>query len=103
MVHPANQPDLHVLVAEQLLVDPSLRIVADQVLPEIGPEHQIADETAQLGPRQISVGRSPDHAAASSLAEVPSRRSGLLRSIASAAASPSRSGGAGSTTGRSDP
>src|SRR3954466_9564162 len=104
VVHPADQPDLDMLIAEQLLVDPGLGVVLDQVLPDLGPEHQVADEPVQLRPSQIAVGRGANHAATtSSLSGRPSRRAGLVRSIASAAASPSRSAGGGATTGRSRP
>src|SRR3954452_13539646 len=95
VVHPADQPDLDMLIAEQLLVDPGLGVVLDQVLPDLGPEHQVADEPVQLGPSQIAVGRGANHATTSSLSGRPSRRAGLVRSIASAAASPSRSAGGG--------
>ena len=48
VLHPADQPGRHVLVAEQLLIDALVGVVLDQIDPQLGTGGEVAHEALQL-------------------------------------------------------
>ncbi len=102
VVHPADEPDGDVLVAQQLLVRPHRGVVVDEVLPRLGPRREAGHERPQLRTRQVAAGPEVDHAATAT-ARPPSRRATFAPTIAACAARPSGAAGPASTTGRSVP
>ena len=69
VLHPADEPHGDVLVAQQLLVGPLVRVVADEVAPALGLRRPGGDEALELlGPEVATVGRQRrGHAAAASV------------------------------------
>ena len=47
--HPADQPDLHLVVEAQALEDALRGLVADEVRPRLGVRRERGDDLAQLG------------------------------------------------------
>src|SRR4051812_11230021 len=103
VLHPADEPDLDVLVADELLVGARLWVVMDAPGPQVGPGGHVGGQPAQLGLVERAVAWVGGHAASASRWTRCSRRAGLATVIASRAAGPSWPPGASSTTGRSDP
>src|SRR4051794_32289707 len=103
VLHPADEPDLDVLVADELLVGARLWVVMDAPGPQVGPGGHVGGQPAQLGLVERAVARVGGHAASASRWTRCSRRAGLATVIASRAAGPSWPPGASSTTGRADP
>ena len=104
VVHPADQPDGDVVVAQQLLVDARARIVGDEVTPQLGTAGEPRDVALELGAVEVAAGGTIDHAATRARSPAPcSRRAGLTVRSAAVAALPSRLGTGSPTTGRSEP
>ncbi len=58
VLHPADQPRGHVVVAEQLLVHALGMVVLDQIDPQLGPSGELVDEALELAPdRSCPYGR----------------------------------------------
>ena len=107
VVRPADQPDVEVLVAQQLLVGPLQGIVLDVLRPERRPRRDLARDDAQLPVGQVVPARPGDLLDALDRAKPPSRpefkrRRGFVLSSARPSAAP-RTGAWASTTGRSEP
>ena len=131
VVHPADEPDRDVLVAQELLVRAGVRVVVDEVAPALRPCGEVGHQRAQfvacevapgrhelvarevaagrhelvareVAPGRHELGRRIDHAATATESP-PSRRATFAPTIASCAAAPSGAAGCASTTGRSEP
>ena len=104
VLHPADEPDGEVVVADELLVDALGGVVADERAPEVAPLREPRDEVLELGALEVAPERPRDHAGTSSAAGSPaSRRDGLALVSAWSPAGPSRWTGGLPTTGRSEP
>src|SRR6185312_9624126 len=90
LVHPADQPRRHVVVAHQLRVAARGAVVLDQVRPQLGALGEALDELDQLGRVHAST-------------STPSARCGFTVVRAYSTASPSTLGSAAAMTGRSEP
>src|SRR6476660_4162537 len=104
VLHPADEPDGDVVVADELLVDALGRVVPDERAPQVGPFGEPGDEVLELWALQVAPERPRDHAGTSSAAGAPaSSRAGLALVSAWSPAGPSRWTGGLPTTGRSEP
>ena len=54
VVHPADEPDGEVVVADELLVDALGRVVADERAPEVGPSGEPGDDVLELGALEVA-------------------------------------------------
>ncbi len=103
VVRPADQPDVEVLVAQQLLVGALERIVLDVLRPEPRSGRDLGGDDEQLLVAQVlpeGPGDVLDHAKSPSRTGVSKRWGLVLKSARSSAAS---STGGSATTGRSEP
>ena len=119
IVHPADQPGGHVLVAEQLLVGALAGVVTDVLDPQLGSLGQLGDERLELRAVEVapararhvaqpSCGCSKRAPQAGRAARAARHRHRLAERAArdlgeQVPVEPWRRGSPGSTTGRSEP